>query len=214
MNQSPVVFKGIKGGLKVYINADSDIEQIMDELEKKIKGSKHFFGNSQINLIFTGRRLTPQQQQNIVDLISREIEVGSITFEMANIGLPSADHFESFDGIEEGMTRFVRGTVRNGQRIYYEGNVVVIGDVNPGGEIIAGGNILVMGTLRGVAHAGATGNHNAVVVAFSLQPTQVRIGGIIARPPEDDAVKPSYPEIAYVKDNILVIEPYLPGRGK
>lgn len=214
MSQSSVVFKGVKGGIKVYIDANSDMEQIMDELERKIKGSKHFFVNSQISLIFTGRRLTPQQQQNIVDLISREIEVGSITFEMANNGLPSADHFEYFDGIEEGMTRFVRGTVRNGQRIYYEGNVVVIGDVNPGGEIIAGGNILVMGTLRGVAHAGATGNHNAVVVAFSLQPTQVRIGGIIARPPEDDDVKPSYPEIAYVKDNVLVIEPYLPGRGK
>ncbi|MBM7583065.1 septum site-determining protein MinC [Caldicoprobacter guelmensis] len=214
MNQSLVVFKGVKGGLKVYINGDGDIEQIVEDLEKKIKGSRQFFGNSQINLIFTGKRLTLQEQQNIVDLISREIEVGSITFEMTNPDIPAADYFEFFDGIDEGMTRFVRGTVRNGQRIYYEGNVVVIGDVNPGGEIIAGGNILVMGTLRGVAHAGATGNHNAVVVAFSLQPTQLRIGGIIARPPEDESVKPSYPEIAYVKDNILVIEPYLPGKGK
>lgn len=214
MNQSSVVFKGVKGGLKVYINGDGGIEQIVDDLEKKIKGSKQFFGNSQINLIFTGKRLTLQEQQNIVDLISREIEVGSITFEMTNSDIPAADYFEFFDGIDEGMTRFVRGTVRNGQRIYYEGNVVVIGDVNPGGEIIAGGNILVMGTLRGVAHAGATGNHNAVVVAFSLQPTQLRIGGVIARPPENESVKPSYPEIAYVKDNILVIEPYLPGKGK
>jgi len=214
MNQTSLVFKGIRGGLKVYINGDSHIEQIMDELEKKIKSSRQFFGDSQINLIFAGRRLTLQQQQNIVDLISREIEVGSITFEMSNSEPFPVDYFESFDGIEEGMTRFVKGTVRNGQRIYYEGNVVIIGDVNPGGETIAGGNILVMGALRGMAHAGATGNHRAVVVAFSLQPTQLRIGTIIARPPEGEVVKPSYPEIAYVRDNILVIEPYLPGKGK
>ena len=81
-----------------------------------------------------------------------------------------------FTGIEEGMTRFVQGPVRSGQRIFYEGNVVVIGDVNPGGEIIAGGNIIIIGTLRGLAHAGATGNGDSVIVCFNFKPTQIRIG--------------------------------------
>jgi septum site-determining protein MinC len=149
-----------------------------------------------------------------MDFISREIEVGSITYETAKGYIVSNDDFQFFDGIEEGMSRFVRGTIRSGQRIFYEGNVAIIGDVNPGGEIIAGGNILIMGTMRGMAHAGATGNHKAVVVAFSLQPTQVRIAEIIARPPEGEIIKPEYPEIAYIKDGNLVIEPYLPGKGK
>jgi len=67
-----------------------------------------------------------------------------------------------------GMTKFVKGTVRNGQRIYYDGNIVVLGDINPGGELVAGGNIFILGTIRGMAHAGATGNAKAVVVAFCL----------------------------------------------
>ena len=71
-----------------------------------------------------------------------------------------------------------------------------------------------MGTLRGMAHAGATGNNGAVVVAFSLLPTQLRIGSIIARPPEGEVIKSLYPEIAYVRDGNLVIEPYLPSKGK
>jgi septum site-determining protein MinC len=119
-----------------------------------------------------------------------------------------------FDGIEEGMTRFYRGTIRNGQRLTYEGNIVIIGDVNPGGEVVAGGNIIVFGALRGMAHAGASGNHKAIVTAFCLQPTQLRIGSIITRPPEGDAGKPSYPELAYIKDDNLIIEPYLPSRWK
>jgi len=114
----------------------------------------------------------------------------------------------------QGVVAVVRGTVRSGQRVFYEGNIVIIGDVNPGGEVIAGGNILVLGTLRGVAHAGATGNQEAVVASYCLQPTQLRIAGFIARAPEGETEKPSYPEVAYIREEQLFIEPYLPGKGK
>ncbi len=214
MNESSVVFKGVRGGLKIYIEAGYGLTRIRADLEQKLKSSKHFFEGTPVNLIFTGQTLAPSEQQDLMDFISREIEVGSITYETAKGHIVSNDDFQFFDGIEEGMSRFVRGTIRSGQRIFYEGNVAIIGDVNPGGEIIAGGNILIMGTMRGMAHAGATGNHKAVVVAFSLQPTQVRIAEIIARPPEGEIIKPEYPEIAYIKDGNLVIEPYLPGKGK
>ena len=214
MNQDAVIFKGVRNGIKIYIDSNYRSEQIMDSLKRKIESGKRFFEGSEINLTFTGKKLTPDEQQAIIDLISREIKLGSITFDIAESTRPSADPIEFFDGIEEGMTRFVRGTIRSGQLVSYEGNVVIIGDVNPGGEIVAEGNIIVMGTLRGMAHAGATGNNNAVVVAFSLQPTQLRIGSIIARPPEGEVIKSLYPEIAYVRDGNLVIEPYLPSKGK
>jgi septum site-determining protein MinC len=215
-----VVFKGTRKGLNIYIDRGADWTSVKSAvLEKVIKG-RPFFEGVFVNLTFTGRPLDEAEQKEIIALLEEHMHIGSAEFlgepepEEAAEALQASEHFESFTGIEEGMTRFVRGTVRNGQRIFYEGNVVIIGDVNPGGEVIAGGNILVLGTLRGIAHAGATGNKDAVVAAYCLQPTQLRIAGIITRAPEGDNQKPQYPEISYIKQENLIIEPYLPGKAK
>lgn len=103
---------------------------------------------------------------------------------------------------------FVKKTIRSGQIIHNDGNIVILGDVNPGAEIIASGDIIVMGSLRGVAHAGATGNEDAIVMAFRLQPTQLRIANHITRPPDEEVIGPSYPEIAKIKDEAIIIEVY------
>ena len=100
-----------------------------------------------------------------------------------------------------------KGTLRSGQRITYEGNVVIVGDVNPGAEIRAGGDIIVMGTLRGLAHAGVGGATDVSIVAFKLEPTQIRIGDVIGRPPEGDSGAPREPEVARLKDGVILVEP-------
>lgn len=112
---------------------------------------------------------------------------------------------------ESEKTILIRRTLRSGQKIYYPGNVVIVGDVNPGAEVVAGGNIVVMGAVRGLVHAGALGNEEAVILAFRLQPTQLRIANHFARPPEDDASNGEGPEIARVKNGIVTIESYYPG---
>jgi septum site-determining protein MinC len=115
------------------------------------------------------------------------------------------------DIISQEQTILVQRTLRSGQRIFYPGNVVVLGDVNPGGEVIAGGNIIVMGTFRGIAHAGALGRIDAIVAALRLEPSQLRIAGYITRAPEGDYSTPYQPEIARVQDGIVIIEQYQPG---
>lgn len=115
------------------------------------------------------------------------------------------------DIVSEEETILVQRTIRSGQRVFYPGNIVVLGDVNPGGEVIAGGNIIVMGSFRGVAHAGALGNENAIVTAFRLEPSQLRIAGYITRAPEGDFLLPQQPEIARVQDGVVIIEKYQPG---
>lgn len=102
-------------------------------------------------------------------------------------------------------TLLYRGTLRSGQRIDHDGNVVVLGDVNPGAEVRASGDIVVVGALRGLAHAGSGGSAG-VVVAFKLEPTQLRIGDVIGRPPEGE--RPGgEPEVAKLKDGVILIEP-------
>lgn len=103
-------------------------------------------------------------------------------------------------------TVMIERTLRSGQSVHYDGNVVILGDVNPGAQITATGDVVVMGVLRGTVHAGAAGDEAAGVIAFRLQPTQLRIAGFISRSPDEDAGNPQQPEIAQVKDGIVTIE--------
>lgn len=103
-------------------------------------------------------------------------------------------------------TLYHRGTLRGGQALHNLGNVVVIGDVNPGAELVASGDIVVFGALRGVAHAGAQGDRSARVLALELAPTQLRIATLIAT--SADGGKPRGPEHASVAGDRIVVVPF------
>ena len=110
---------------------------------------------------------------------------------------------------DDANARVVFSTLRSGQKIETEHSLVIYGDVNSGAEIIAGGDIVVLGTLRGIAHAGAydeTGG-GKTIFALSLQPTQLRIGVVISR---GAAEQKSGPELARIEGNIIVVEQYSP----
>jgi septum site-determining protein MinC len=98
----------------------------------------------------------------------------------------------------------VHRTLRSGYSLQHPGHVVILGDVNPGAEIVAGGNIVVWGRLRGVVHAGAEGDENAMVCALDLSPTQLRIAGQIALTPQKRG-KPQ-PEMARLQNARVVAE--------
>ena len=116
---------------------------------------------------------------------------------------------EGTEGLVDENTILIQRTLRSGQSIHFNGNIVVVGDVNPGAEITAAGNVVVIGALRGVVHAGADGDENAVIMAFCLQPTQLRIANYITRPPDNAPAEPDYPEIASLKDGVVTIEFFL-----
>lgn len=81
-------------------------------------------------------------------------------------------------------TLYIRRTIRSGQSISSDGNIVIVGDVNPGAEIIAKGDVTVWGILAGIVHAGSEGNNFARIRALKLNPVQIRIGEIFARRPD------------------------------
>jgi septum site-determining protein MinC len=97
------------------------------------------------------------------------------------------------------------GTLRGGQSLHNLGNIVVVGDVNPGAELVASGDIVVFGALRGVAHAGAQGDASACVHAIELAPTQLRIATFIAADAGDRKQTPIHAETARVQKDRIVI---------
>lgn len=109
-------------------------------------------------------------------------------------------------------TLYIRRTIRSGQSISSDGNIIIIGDVNPGAEVIAKGDITVWGILGGIAHAGSEGNNYTRIRALKLNPVQIRIGDIFARRP--DTVNMPFiqknsiytPEEAYAQKGSIVIK--------
>ena len=100
------------------------------------------------------------------------------------------------------------GTVRSGDRISSNGNLCVIGDVNPGAIVTAKKNIYVWGKLLGIGFAGKGGSTNSSISALYLNPLQLRIANVIAIGPKDKP-KNSYPEIAFIENQIIIIKPYI-----
>ena len=223
MDECNVTFKATVNGLVLIMKEEDDFEAIYEQVEKKLASAGKFFKGASLTVKYRGRKLAKQDEDRISELmISRTgAEIKSFEEDTEEQVLPQKGTVQQptnkiqmkklfFRGIDEGNSKFFRGTVRSGQLISFRGNVVVIGDVNPGGQVEATGNIIVMGSLRGMVHAGADGNKDAVVAALNLQPTQLRIADIITRPPDDKGARGAFiPEIAVVKDDMIYIERFL-----
>ena len=101
-----------------------------------------------------------------------------------------------------------KGTVRSGERISSNGNLCIIGDVNPGAIVSANKNIYVWGKLLGIAFAGKSGNKNASIASLYLNPLQLRIADVIAIGPKEKP-KNCYPEIALIDKQTIIIKPHI-----
>jgi septum site-determining protein MinC len=225
MSEGNITFKATVNGLLLIMKEEDKFETVLEQLTKKLDSAGKFFKGASINVKYRGKKLSPEEEKIIYKVMINKTGADIVSFE-EDTEQPSNSQNEVYDayrpsrimkmiyfkGINEGITKFHRGTVRSGQLIDFEGNVVIIGDVNPGGEIVAAGNVVVMGTLRGSVHAGSDGNQDAIVAALNLDPSLLMIADIITIPPDEkEEVISPVPEIAYIKDNIIYIDTFLPG---
>ena len=105
-------------------------------------------------------------------------------------------------------TLYHAATLRGGQVLHHTGNIVVVGDVNPGAELVATGDILVFGRLAGIAHAGAGGDETARIYALELAATQLRIAAFIGAEEGGVRSRGSQPEAAVAQGGRIVILPF------
>ena len=112
-------------------------------------------------------------------------------------------HFEK--EIDNSETKFYRGNMRSGQKMEFEGSLVILGDVNGGAEVIAGENIVVLGVLRGLAHAGAKGNKKAIIATNRIECPQLRIANIV-KEIEKEEIDQEYKYASVNEKNEIVLE--------
>lgn len=167
-----------KDNINIKLNEESSQEDIMYALRKKIPDLKKLYQGEHTPIIITGKVLKNKEIDEIQELVKRYIDV-KIQFESPRtLGLHGIVKTYNKE-IAVSETKFHRGAVRSGQKIEFEGSLVIIGDVNDGAEVIAGDNIVILGALRGLAHAGAKGNKNAIIAASSIDAPQLRIANVI-----------------------------------
>lgn len=202
MNNCVTIVLG-KEEITLKINEKAKEEEIIECLEEKIPELKRLYQDEKTPIFVTGKVLKEKEMQMVQEKIQKEIDV-KIEFDSPKaLGLHEIKRAFS-EEIESSETKFFKGSLRSGKKVEYEGSIVVLGDVNSGAEVIAGENIVIVGTLRGMAHAGAKGNRKAMISAVSIEAPQIRIADIIKESEkEEEQERKTY---AYIEENKIIIE--------
>lgn len=194
----------------ILVNENSEIKEIVEAIKKKLYLLKKICKEREVPVLIQGKALSDSERQEVKNILQEKVKT-KIMFEMPQeLGLHGIK--KSFNQeIESSQATFHRGAVRSGQRIEYDGTIVVLGDVNGGAEIIASDNVIVLGVLRGLAHAGAKGNKKAIIAAASIECKQIRIADIINQIEEavdenGNVIPQSRKTYAYVEENKLILE--------
>lgn len=204
-NENYVLFKGTKDGITVMFDPEAPFDTLCDQLEKKVVEAGKFFDHVKTAMAFKGRDFTAEEEETLLKIIAKHATMDVTFVKTENNELKELSELLAKEMSPSNLTKFHRGSLRNGQKIEFDGSVVVVGDVNPGAEIKAGGNIIVLGQLKGMAHAGCKGMTDAFVTAIFMAPVQLRIADIITRFPEENKKGPKPPEYAFVQNGQIFV---------
>jgi septum site-determining protein MinC len=234
---SAIGVRGTRDGLVLSVPEDArraGVREVAAALAAHLDGADSFFAGAEV-IVDLGAREISADEVSFYRLVLEEREVivrgftasspegrallrkeGYHPLQVVEPKQPAAG--PGGRGAEEVETLYLRRTLRSGTRIRHHGNLVVVGDINPGAEATASGDIIVWGVARGMLHAGALGDEGAIVCALELIPTQLRIGSYYALTPADKGAKakgredkdkrPGVPERARLEGGRIVVAPW------
>ncbi len=221
---SIVQIKGLRDSLLVSLS-DAPWEEQSAALLAQIDGQPSFFQGARLALDVGSQVLKVNEMVELRDRLSeRNVSLWAVVSESPTtektaqlLGLatriskprPEEQRAVEAQNVSSDTALFLTKTLRSGTRIEYPGNVVIIGDVNPGAEIVAEGSVFVWGKLRGVVAAGAKGNENTVVCALELLPMRLQLGDQTVNGSERKQA--GEPEIAFLRKGSIIIEPWQSG---
>lgn len=175
VNQN-VVIKGTKDGLTFHLNDSCSYFELLNELEEKLTETFTPHDEKQkmsVNVEVGNRYLTEEQIAEIKTLVQTK---GHLIVE--NIESQVMTKVAAEELLESRTVTPIMKIIRSGQVLRVPGDLLLVGDVNPGGSVIAGGNIYILGSLKGNAHAGFNGKNDAVIAASNFTPLQIKISDL------------------------------------
>ena len=145
-----VTIKGTKDGLILHLDDNCSYDELKNEISFKLSESSRVQDDNKlitVSVQLGNRFLTDIQMEELKSLTKAAFEKMK----------------------EEQEITSVSKIIRSGQILQVPGDLLLIGDVNPGGTVMAGGNVFVMGVLKGIAHAGCFGNEESIVAAYVMK---------------------------------------------
>lgn len=199
-----VTIKGTKDGIVLLLDDNCSYHELIKELDEKLSANQRNQVERHVipvKVEIGNRYLTDEQREEIKELIRQKKNLVVDEIESRVVTKEEAERLKA-----ENEVVTVARIVRSGQVLEVPGDLLLVGDVNPGGTVMAGGNIYIMGSLKGIAHAGISGNEQAVITASSMQPQQLRISEYINRAPDQVQTKEKREmECAYIDENQQII---------
>lgn len=199
-----ITIKGTREGITLFIDESCSFDEAMKELRERIMQTRPKNDEPIVSVkVKLGNRFLKKEQ---------ELELTEIIHEKNRFRMESieSDVIRKEDAIrwkDESDIKVVNQIIRSGQVLKVNGDVLLIGDVNPGGKIVSTGNIYIMGKLYGIAHAGVNGDEDAFIIASYMKPTQLRIADYLSRAPDYES-EGVYMECGLIdkKNNKIVID--------
>jgi septum site-determining protein MinC len=220
-DNSQVQLKSKEGRLLLILPPESQVSaseltwsDIWQQIRQRLNAGDRFrVSNTPVHLMAQDRLVDSRQLQELAEALSevqlRLISVSTSRRQTAIAAVTSGYSVEQLQpvtslnseptatAIPQADALYLEMTVRSGVEIRHPGTVILLGDLNPGGIVIADGDIIIWGRLRGIAHAGAGGNSECLIMALQMEPTQLRIADAVARAPEKLPMQFS-PEVAHI----------------
>ena len=198
-----ISIKGTKDGLIFHINDEASYQDVILQLEEVLASVPHTDQQEKaanVTLQLGYRHVSPEQKKQLREMVEKDNHFFIEKFDSKVISREKAKQW-----FEEHSLKSISQIVRSGQVLDIEGDLLLIGDVNPGGEVRATGDIYILGKLHGIAHAGTKGNDEAVIAASYMNPNQLRISQYISRA-TDYETEGVYMECGYLdKENEKIV---------
>lgn len=197
-----IMIKGVKEGLLFLLDAQCEFEALLAELKYKLEKTHQQLLTGplvHIHVKLGSRMVTDEQKEQLATIIRSQ---GNLIISSMESDMPETDDHTS----NTSNLHVITSIVRSGQTLEHDGDLLLIGDVNPGGTLLCTGDIYVLGALRGMAHAGIAGRQDVVIATSLMRPTQLRIAEIVSRPPEEWITGDAAMEFAYLEEGQMQID--------
>lgn len=218
MKERSFTLKSYRKGLALHIRPDAEMDIVLEELKKKFEDSRQFFGNMQVGLALTGKELSQEEADAVLDTIEEhsDLQIVCLIGDDEKIQYLLDEAFEEHGPSKEEKEaegQFYRGTLKKGQSLETEHSVIILGDVNPGAKIFSRRDIIVLGALFGEAHAGISSEDGEghFVCALEFSPEKLKIGSYKYRKKPEKRLWPdSYkklPKMAALQGDEIIVKP-------
>jgi len=205
-----IAIKGSPKGIMVLID-EENIDIAATELKAKLLKSCEFFNEEELEVFMTSTTLTEAEVYSLRPLVEEGLKNTKVIFiEHTPKLLPKQHSILDELGDDEGITKFVRTTVKSGEVLESVHNLIIIGDVEHGAVVKSSKNIFILGSLFGTAIAGNDGKKDSVIVAMRLLAEKIEIFNVSLQLKQSPLKKflPGVPEIAYLLGDEIKIEQY------